>query len=225
MKHLTIITGHYGSGKTNAAVNLALMAKRNFPESSVRIADIDIVNPYFRTADSRALLEEAGVEVLIPEFANTNVDIPSLPPKLYSLFDENADGYTVIDVGGDDGAVALGMYSDRIRECGYDMFCVVNMYRPLISDPRDAAGGIREIEESSRLSCTGIINNSNLGVETTEDDIISSIEYGEKCAAEAGVPLVYQTYEKNYAPGAAELYPVEKRNILLPIIDITKKLY
>ncbi len=225
MKHLTIITGHYGSGKTNAAVNLALMAKQAFPDSPVRIADLDIVNPYFRTADSRALLEEAGVEVLIPEFANTNVDIPSLPPRLFSLFDKSADGYTIIDVGGDDGAVALGMYSDRIKECGYDMLCVVNMYRPLISDPADAVSGIREIEESSRLSCTGIINNSNLGVETTEDDIISSIGYGEKCADNLGVPLVYQTYEKSYAPGVTELYPEDKRSILLPISDITRKLY
>ncbi len=225
MKQLTIITGHYGSGKTNAAVNLTLMTKESHPLSPVRIADLDIVNPYFRTADSRELLEKAGIEVLLPEFANTNVDIPSLPPKLYSLFDRKAEGFTIIDVGGDDGAVALGMYSDRIRLCDYDMFCVVNMYRPLISDPADAVCGIREIEESSRLFCTGIINNSNLGVETTAEDIFSSLEYGERCAELAGVPLVCQTYEKNYTSGAALLFPEDKRGILFPITDITRKLY
>jgi len=110
--NLIIICGHYGSGKTNVAVNLAVRMREKYPEKKVYAADLDIVNPYFRTADAAELLRTEGIEPLIPEFANTNVDIPSLPPKLYQLLEgKNEDEIAIIDVGGDDGSVALGMYS------------------------------------------------------------------------------------------------------------------
>ena len=139
IKKLSIVCGHYGAGKTNFAVNLALNAKKSSPASRVSIADFDIVNPYFRTADCISLLAEAGITALIPEFANTNVDIPSLPRFPVSPFGiGDSFDVSIIDVGGDDGAVALGMYNSIITSIDYDLYYVVNMYRPLIADPADA---------------------------------------------------------------------------------------
>lgn len=224
-KKLNIITGHYGSGKTNVAVNLAIIAKKNSPDSMVQIADIDIVNPYFRTADSRELLEKNGIEVLIPEFANTNVDIPSLPPKILTMFEDSDGGISVVDVGGDEGAVALGMYKAMINAVEHEVFYVINMYRPLISDPSDAADCMRDIESVSGLKVTKIINNSSLGAETTAEDIAESIEYAKKCAQLCGVPLACHTYCPEYAPSLPDILKDEDREMLVPINDITKKLF
>ncbi len=218
-KKLNIIVGHYGSGKTNVAVNLALHAKNEKPIETVRIADLDIVNPYFRTADSASLLTERGIEVLLPEFANTNVDIPALPPKMFTMFENN--GYSFIDVGGDDGAVALGMYRHLIEKVPHEVFYVINMYRPLIADPEDAVSCMRDIEAVSGLSVTAIINNSSLGEETDADTVRDSFEYAKKCASLVSVPLAAHTYVKQYAGDLENA----GEPLLMPIDDITKKLF
>ncbi|MBO6053759.1 MAG: cobalamin biosynthesis protein CobQ, partial [Clostridia bacterium] len=155
LRNLSIVAGHYGAGKTNFAVNLAIWAKTVFPGHPVHAADLDIVNPYFRTADAASLLREHGIDPLIPEFANTNVDIPSLPPRMRGLIGSK-DDVTIIDVGGDDGSVALGMYREAILEAGYSLFYVVNRFRPLISDPEDAVGCMIEIENACGLRCTAL---------------------------------------------------------------------
>ena len=147
-KRISIFCGHYGSGKTNIAVNYALSLKeQGIP---VRIADLDIVNPYFRTKDSARELEEAGIELISPTFANTNVDLPALPQELYALV-QQTHTHAVMDVGGDDrGAYALGRYAPYIREeNNFDMFCVVNFYRPLTTTPEEAAEIMAEIEAES----------------------------------------------------------------------------
>ena len=126
MKRLTLFLGHYGSGKTNLAVNWAMnMAKSG---KSVEIADLDIVNPYFRTKDSQKELEAAGVKVIALPFANSSVDLPSIPSEAYALV-EDKSRYGVLDIGGDErGAYALGRFSPYIREeDNYDMFYVVNL--------------------------------------------------------------------------------------------------
>jgi len=224
---LCIICGHYGSGKTNVAVNLALQAKELHPEKKVHIADIDIVNPYFRTADAASLLEKHGIEVLVPPFANTNVDIPSLPPKLVSLFDAADDAISFIDVGGDDGSIALGMYRAAISRAGYEMICVVNAYRPLIADPADALDCMREIEAASGLKCTGIINNSSLGAETRAEDILESVQYAHECARLTTLPLLGHAYCPEYVPDTPELFARSGLDgeVLIPIVNATKKLY
>ena len=205
IRHLNIVAGHYGAGKTNFAVNLALEAKRRSPGAPVYAADLDIVNPYFRTADAADLLRERGVEPLIPQFANTNVDIPSLPPMLRGLI-ESKDAFTVVDVGGDDGAVALGMYREAIRAAGYSLFYVVNRFRPLIADPREAAGCMREIEEASGLRCTALVNNTNLGEETDPREVAESVTYARECAALCSLPLLCHAYIRDIAPAVPEAF-------------------
>ena len=145
VKRVTLFCGHYGSGKTNLAVNYALSLRRKGLE--VSLADLDIVNPYFRSKDSADQLEEAGVRVIALPFANSSVDLPSLPSSAYSLVQDRSR-YAVLDIGGDDrGAYALGRFVPYIlEENDYDMFCVVNFYRPLTTTPEEELAVLREIE-------------------------------------------------------------------------------
>ena len=129
-KRLTLFAGHYGSGKTNIAVNYSLyLAKMGLP---VTVADLDIVNPYFRTKDSAKVLEGAGIELISSPFANSNLDVPAMPPEVYRLVADRTR-YGVLDIGGDDrGALALGRYVPMIKdENDYEMLFVINKSRPL----------------------------------------------------------------------------------------------
>ena len=191
-KRLTLFAGHYGSGKTNIAVNYALhLAKEN---KKVCIADLDIVNPYFRTKDSAKELEEAGVHLISPQFANTNVDLPALPAEAYRLVTDKT-AYGIMDIGGDDrGAYALGRYVPAIvAENNYRMAFVANCYRPLTRTPEDALEVMREIEAACSLEFTCIINNSNLGPETTAETVLDSRAYMEKLSELSGLPIFATT--------------------------------
>ena len=143
-KRVTLFCGHYGSGKTNVALNYALHLKQD--GGDVTVADLDIVNPYFRTKDSRQDLEEAGIRLICSEYANTNVDIPALPSDLYSITDDKSH-HVVIDVGGDDrGALALGRIAPAIlEENSYEMLLVINRFRPLTPDAPSTVEVMREI--------------------------------------------------------------------------------
>ena len=188
-KRITLLGGHYGSGKTNVAVNMALdQAAQGFP---VSIADLDIVNPYFRTEDSKAELDAAGIPLIVSPYANTNLDIPALPQEMYAVTDDRSRHF-IVDVGGDDrGALALGRLSPAIREENdYDFYMVVSRFRPLSKTPEDTLVILKEIEEAAGLSFTGIINNSNLGALTSAEDILSSDRYARTVAEMAGLPLV-----------------------------------
>ncbi len=229
LKPITIVCGHYGSGKTNVAVNIAMAAKRTDPARLVSCADVDIVNPYFRTADAKDVLTRAGVIPLIPEYANSNVDIPALPHRLTSLRRENIgeNESIVIDVGGDDGAVALGRVSRQFAEVDYDMIYVVNKYRPLTADPRDAADLMHEIEAISGLRCTAVVNNSSLGAETTAEDVTDSVEYAKECAALCGLPLLFHGYYKDLLTLLPEAFKEAgfADEVLFPMENVTKQLF
>ncbi len=188
-KRITLVAGHYGSGKTNIAVNMALELKNTY--DNVAIADLDIVNPYFRTKDSQEEFEKAGIRLICSEYANSNVDIPALPQDMYSIIDDK-DLMAVVDIGGDDrGAYALGRYSDGIlAEGNYDMLFVINKYRPLTRNPKDVIEVMHEIESAGKIKFTGIINNSNLGEETVAQDVLDSLEYAEEVSKETGLRVV-----------------------------------
>lgn len=191
-KRITLFCGHYGSGKTNIAVNFAI-AKSKAGES-VSIADIDIVNPYFRTKDSTAELECAGVSVVALPFANTSVDLPAIPSEVMGLL-QRRDTFVVMDVGGDDrGAVALGRYAPTIlSEDNYDMVFVVNFYRPLTRSAKDALEIMREIEAACKIPFTAIVNNSNIGEETRADDVLKTLPLARELSDISGLPIVGTT--------------------------------
>ena len=206
MKRLNIFCGHYGSGKTNIAVNYAFYLKKQGYDTA--IADIDIVNPYFRTKDSEAELTEAGIRVVSLPFANTNVDLPSLPSEVAFLV-QNENVYGVFDVGGDDrGAYALGRYAPDISaEDNYDMFFVVNFYRPLTQTAENAVQVLREIENACSLRFTAIINNSNLGSSTTLQDVEDTAAEAEKLSSLTGLPLAFTSAEQSIA--AENMFPLK----------------
>ena len=194
-KRLTLFAGHYGSGKTNIAVNYALHLAGE--GKRVCIADLDIVNPYFRTKDSAAALEAAGVELISPQFANSNVDLPALPAESYRLVQDHGT-YGVMDIGGDDrGAYALGRYVPYIKEENdYRMAFVVNFMRPLTTTAEDALEVMREIEAACGLPFTCIVNNTNLGRETTKEILDDSRERLERLCELSGLPLWLTTVEQ-----------------------------
>ena len=202
MKRIHLFCGHYGSGKTNIAVNYAMYLRRQ--GLPVAIADIDIVNPYFRTKDSEQELREAGVDVISLPFANTNVDLPALPGEVYSLV-QNRSRYAIFDVGGDDrGAYALGRYVPYIlEENDYEMYFVVNFYRPLTPTAADALEVLREIEGACGIPVTAIINNSNLGTLTTADDLRRTEPLALELGALSGLPIAMTTADEALGyPGA-----------------------
>lgn len=187
-KRVTLLCGHYGSGKTNVAVNMAYDLKQQYDD--VAIADLDIVNPYFRTKDSKDDLEEKGIILISSEYAGTNVDIPAMPQQMYMLTD-NKNLHAVIDVGGDDrGALALGRIAPAImEENDYEMLFVINCYRPLTRDAESTLEVMREIEDACKMKFTAIVNNSNLGNETKLEDVINSLPYAKEVSALTGLPV------------------------------------
>lgn len=195
MKKITIVTGHYGSGKTNLSVNLALeIAKTG---KKITVVDLDIVNPYFRTADFETLFSENNIEFVKPMYANSNLDIPAISFDLERIARD--DGYLIIDVGGDDaGAIALGRYAEAFQPFidQIEMVYVVNCFRYLTRTSEEAIELLTEIEIAARLKHTAIVNNSNLGGETTSDDINSSMKFAEKISQDSGLPLLFTAYYK-----------------------------
>ena len=191
-KRLTILCGHYGSGKTNVAVNLAYALKQQ--HERVVIADLDIVNPYFRTKDSSADFAARGIGLICSEYANSNVDIPALPPEMYAVTDDQTLT-VVLDIGGDDrGALALGRLAPKIlEENDYAMLMVINRYRPLTPDAPSTYEVMQEIERACGIRFTGLVNNSNLGAETTAQHVLDSVMYARQVEALTGVPLVLTT--------------------------------
>ncbi len=214
LKDFVVVTGHYGCGKTNFSINLALeyAAKGR----KVTIVDMDLVNPYFRTSDYREMLESKGIEVIAPVFGHTNLDIPSLPASMYSIFDSK--DMVIVDVGGDDvGSTVLGRFRPKFEGLDYDMLYVVNRCRNMTATPEDAVEVLNEIKAVSGLTPTGIINNSHLMAETDEHVIREGIEFAKKISDMTGLPIKATTIRRDLlesgglkTPGEAEnFYPID----------------
>ena len=168
-KRIQIITGHYGSGKTEFAVNLAL----HFAEKGEKtaLADLDIVNPYFRSAERRALLEQHGIRVISTSLSGY-VDLPAVTPEVLAIFDDPS--YRgVLDVGGDpEGAHMLGRYERQLARENFDLLCVLNANRPETRDAEKAELYLRAIEIACGQKVTGIVNNTNLARESTGEVLL-----------------------------------------------------
>lgn len=196
MKKYSVIVGHYGSGKTNFSINYALKNAEN--GKSVAVVDLDIVNPYFRSADLENDLSKAGIRLISPLFANTNLDIPALTLELRQIPEERV----IIDVGGDaSGAVVLARYSDYFREIYDEIECIyiINMYRLGTETIDEAVEIMREIEHSSGLTVNAVVNNSNLGAETSAEVVEKSSAYAEKFCKATALPLKYTIDTSGYA--------------------------
>ena len=186
-RKFNIICGHYGCGKSNYSINLALEIASLKRE--VMLVDLDLVNPYFLSSGYKDMLEENGIQVIAPLFANTNVETPALPSNLNLMFETDKD--VVMDLGGDDaGAVVLGRYASRLNEIDYEMTYLVNKYRNLTSTVEDAVEILKEIEAASRCRATCVVNNSHLKKESSFEIVNDSIPFAKEVAKELGVPLL-----------------------------------
>ena len=210
IKKINIITGHYGCGKTNFAVNLAL--RLSDEAKKVSVVDLDIVNPYFRSADFKELFNRNNIQLAASVYANTNLDIPAITFDIERLARE--DGYLIIDVGGDEaGAVALGRYREIFKTLGDDkiqMLYVINSYRYLLKDPKDCVSLMREIETVSRLKCTALVNNSNLGTETTLKTVSDSLDYADKVSKLTGLSIKFTCVPEGKTLGINGEFPVKR---------------
>jgi len=198
-KRVTIYAGHYGSGKTNLAVNHALRLRER--GVAVTVMDLDIVNPYFRTKDSEALFKARGIGFISSEFANSNLDIPGIPAAVNSAFDDRSRHF-VIDLGGDDaGGIALGGFAERLFPEETDLFMVLNRCRPMTRTPEQALEMKKDIEAVTHFKFTGIVNNTNLGPETDGELLLSSVGFAEEVSKLLGLPIVFTTVLRRLYPG------------------------
>ena len=210
-KRVTLFSGHYGSGKTNVALNWAIYLKEKGED--VEIYDMDIVNPYFRTLDGKDMLDKHGIPLVVSDYANTNVDVPAMNSGAYRMIHDKSK-LAVVDVGGDDrGALALGRFEQALKEEGnFDMLLVINKYR---FETQTAQGVLEikdEIEAACRIPFTGIVNDSNLGKETTKETVLKSLDFANEVSKLTGLPIKFTCVER-------KLYEELKNDInnLVPI--------
>ena len=212
----TVVTGHFGSGKTNFSVNLSAALSDG---TDVYLVDYDNINPYLRALDAKDALRGKNVSVIASVFANTNVDIPSVPSDILGALNKvSAGASAVLDVGGDMlGAVSLGYIHDKIVSRPYETIYVFNAYRPLTATPWDAYGVMREIEAVCGLKISYLVNNSNIGAATTLRDIEITEEYAEKLSEISGVPLLCTCVMLNEMPAM--------KGEIFQMINYTKQIF
>ena len=201
-RRVTLFCGHYGSGKTNIALNWAYALRALYDR--VALADLDIVNPYFRAKDSQQDLADRDIRLICSAYAGGNLDIPALPQDMYAITDDR-DLRAVVDVGGDDrGALVLGRLAPALLSEGdYEMWLVVNMYRPLTRTVQDCLEVKAEIEQAGGMPFTGIVNNSNLGRETQPQHVLDSVDYARQVAEATGLPVVMTSVRADLVPDLA----------------------
>lgn len=195
---LLIVTGHFGTGKTEFSVNLALALAR--AGEKVMMADLDIVNPYFRSRERREALEAAGVRLITSSQDSENADMPSLPAEILTVL-EDRSYRGVLDIGGDpDGARVLARYQPKITAEDYQLIFVSNANRPEVRTAEDAISYLRCIEEVTGLTCGGIVNNTHLCGETTAEEILRGAELAWSISERTGIPVLCHTAEERLIP-------------------------
>lgn len=208
---LTLVTGHYGTGKTEFSVNLALALAAE--GARVALADLDIVNPYFRSRERRELLEAAGVWLVATSQALADADVPALPAELHAVL-EDRTLRGVLDIGGDpSGARVLARYRPRILKEDYQLLYVVNAARPEVRTAKSSIAYLRAIEAVTGLSCTGLVNNTHLCGETAPEVIREGAALAEEVSRETGVPIVCHIAEARFREQLRDLdvFPIEIR--------------
>ncbi|HJE81927.1 hypothetical protein CJ260_04120 [Megasphaera sp. ASD88] len=204
---LTVIVGHFGSGKTEFAVNMAMaLADKGHPFA---LADLDVVDPYFRSRECRDMIEERGGRLIASSQMHVDADLPSMPPDVFALFD-NPELYGILDIGGDpSGARVLARYRHDLQRCGARVLCVVNANRPLSDTAEKAERYVRAIEQSSGLKIDGLINNTHCCQLTDVEDVVAGAKMAQEVSVLTGIPVVCHAVPLHLADRVSDLvYPV-----------------
>ena len=195
-KRINIFVGGFGSGKTEIAINYSIDCKKRYQQ--VAIVDLDIVNPYFRSREVKEILKLQGVKMVSPEGKLTYSDVPIISPEIKGLI-QNQDFRLILDVGGDDvGSVVLGNFRNFIKDFDYEMFLVVNTFRPFTRNVSQIKQMAREIEHTSRLKITGIVSNPNLSIETDEENIIEGHKEIVKASKALDIPIKFVCVDERF---------------------------
>lgn len=195
---IIIFVGNYGSGKSEVSINFALDRKKKGLD--VRIADLDLVNPYFRSREAKEMLQEKGIQVVLPPDQYHHADLPILSPRVGGLI-RNPGDIAILDAGGDDvGATVLASLGDALSGRTYTMLQVVNPNRPF-TETIEGCGHVRKmIEKSSKLKVTGIAGNANLMDDTTVEMIYKGYDFVRRFQEKSGLPLAFITAEERLYP-------------------------
>ena len=213
---IVIIVGAYGSGKTEVAINLAV--HMNAKGTAVRLADLDLVNPYFRTREARHALNCLGIDVVLPPAQYMQADLPILTPEVSGML-RGPSGLTLLDAGGDDvGATVLAALADPLKGKAVQVLQVINPNRPYTNTVSGCLKIRGEIEAKAKMTITGIVGNANLMEETTEQDILAGYEFSRHVADAGNVPLVFITTP------AALLTRLDKKDIQCPVLALKRQL-
>jgi len=216
LRGIVVVVGNYGSGKTEVSINLAVHAKK--AGLGVRIADLDLVNPYFRTREAEQTLTGFGIKVILPSREYLQADLPILTPAVAGLI-RKPDDLTILDVGGDnDGATVLASLAEAFKGKKFHMLMVVNSRRPFTSTIAGCLKMRKEIEEASRMTITGLIGNANLIDETGPEDIYSGYEFVQTLSSESGLPLSFITVDRALLPA------IDLKKAACPILPIIRQL-
>jgi len=194
---LAIITGHFGSGKTEFAVNLAIRASEC--DQRLAIADLDIVNPYFLSREREDIYKERGIKLISSGTLAITAGLPALSSEIFSMF-EDPDLYSIIDVGGDpNGARVLARFADRIEKVPYRMVLILNANRPETATAEKAVSYLRLIEAASNLKVDGIVNNTHLCGDTDVDCVLKGAGLAAEVSEMTGIPVICHTAPSRYA--------------------------
>lgn len=207
---LTVVVGHFGSGKTEFSVNLALELAKDHPTA---LADLDVVDPYFRSRECKELFDSRGIQLISSSQNCVDADVPSMPTEVMRLFDDERL-YGVLDIGGDaSGARVLARYRRRLKACGAEVICVVNANRPLTDTPEKAVSYVRSIEAAVGLPITGLVNNTHLCTETELGDILTGAKLLTEVSKETGIPIVCHMASEALAQAAEQsvrpVFPIQ----------------
>jgi hypothetical protein len=216
LEGIVVIVGNYGSGKSEVAVNLAVHHRK--AGMAVRVADLDLVNPYFRSREAEGRLAELGIDVVLPPQPFVRSELPVLSPAVSGLIRRPGE-LAILDVGGDNvGAMVLAALGDAFAGRSRRVLQVINPLRPATASPAGCRRIRREIEAAAKLAVTGLVGNANLIDETTPREIAEGYAFMQTVSAECGLPLAFITV-------AEELLPqVDAAQFDCPVLRIRRQL-
>jgi len=226
-KRVTLFTGNFGSGKTEVAVNYSRALADQ--QKTVRLVDLDIVNPYFRSREATDALDPQWIEVISPKEENFWADLPIILPEIRGII-QRSDHRAVLDVGGDDvGARVLSSFADLFKKDEYMVLMVLNKNRPFTDTPEGCVKMIKDIKQASRLTVGGLVSNTHLMEETTVDMILDGVKMAKEVSGKTGIPLVMVSVEKKFLRALKNhklKYPVlpMERIMLPPWLEAGKKM-